>query len=374
MSIENALPPQPTPLAASLAAGEHAPALTAYRGALTAHSFAGLHAECAAMRSSAAVVDLGWLRQTSVRGEDRFRWLNGMVTNNIKDLAAQNGAWNLVLSAQGRIQGELHVWRTGNGSDADALTLEIAADQNESLLAHFDKFIIMDDVELAPQNDSTALGLIGPDADAILHKLGVEPLAEAMQFREAAWNELALTVRRNYGVLASRYELWIASSAAPALWNALHEAGAAPVGSDALEAWRIAEAVPLYGKDMAERDLPQETGQLRALHFAKGCYLGQEIVERIRSRGNVHRHLRQLVLDGPLPSAGTEIFYQNASGQSAVAGTVTSATDLPTQPILRLALAVIRAEAELRSQPLTYNENGETGTARILSEPPRIDF
>ena len=58
--------------------------------------------------------DLGWLRRVAVRGEDRFRWLSGMVTNTVNDLGANAGAWNLVLNAQGRIQGDLHVWREGD--------------------------------------------------------------------------------------------------------------------------------------------------------------------------------------------------------------------------------------------------------------------
>ena len=86
------------------------------------------------------------------------------------------------------------------------------------------------------------------------------------------------------------------------LWTALRTAGAIPVGAASLEAFRIAEGIPAYGVDIVERDLPQETSQMRALHFNKGCYLGQEIVERIRSRGNVHRHLRPLELSGPVPA------------------------------------------------------------------------
>ena len=101
-----------------------------------------------------------------VLGEDRFRWLSGMVTNTVNELAANAGAWNLVLNAQGRILGELHVWREGDG-----LNLVIAADQVERLLAHLERFIIMDDVELAPRSE-TALGLAGPLAGEVLARLG----------------------------------------------------------------------------------------------------------------------------------------------------------------------------------------------------------
>ena len=122
-------------------------------------------------------------------------------------------------------------------------------------------------------------------------------------------------------------------------------------GSASLEAFRIAEGIPAYGIDIAERDLPQETSQMRALHFNKGCYLGQEIVERIRSRGNVHRHLRPLELTGPVPGRGRRA---DLADGGAVAGQITSAAELPLPPASRVfALGMIRGEAELRNQPST---------------------
>ena len=112
------------------------------------------------------------------------------------------------------------------------------------------------------------------------------------------WNGWDLRILRGYGVLAPHYEFWLPSAGLAKLWSCLRTGGATPVGCASLEAFRIAEGIPAYGIDMVERDLPQETAQMRALHFSKGCYLGQEIVERIRSRGNVHRHLRPLELTG----------------------------------------------------------------------------
>jgi folate-binding protein YgfZ len=139
------------------------------------------------------------------------------------------------------------------------------------------------------------------------------------------------------------------------------------VGCESLERFRIAEGIPCYGIDIAERDLPQETAQMRALNFSKGCYLGQEIVERIRSRGNVHRHLRPLELNGPVPAPGTELFLPGG----APAGHITSAAALPLDGASRVfALAVIRAEAEVQNEPLNYTDGAAPGTARILAEPP----
>ena len=108
------------------------------------------------------------------------------------------------------------------------------------------------------------------------------------------------------------------------LWDALLAAGAAPVGSEALELHRIVSGIPRYGVDIRERDLPQETEQARALNFNKGCYVGQEIVERIRSRGAVHRKFTGFVADGAATiAAGTKI----VAGEKEV-GEITSAASL----------------------------------------------
>jgi folate-binding protein YgfZ len=109
-----------------------------------------------------------------------------------------------------------------------------------------------------------------------------------------------------------------------AVHASLVKAGGMPVGTSAVELWRIASGIPRYGTDIRERDLPQETEQERALNFAKGCYVGQEIVERIRSRGQVRRKFSGFEIRGGLPEAGSKI---QADGKEV--GEITSAACLP---------------------------------------------
>ncbi len=310
------------------------------------------------------------MRRVDVRGEDRFRWLSGMVTNTVNDLAPNAGAWNLVLNAQGRIQGDLWVWR-----DGDRLELEIAADQSEKLLAHLNRFIIMDDVELIPLEDETAIGLTGPRAGEVLARLGIPALDGPLTQARAEWTGFSLRLRRSYGALAPHYGIWMATAALKRLWEALLADGATPAGTAALDAFRIAEGIPAYGVDMIERDLPQETSQMRALCFNKGCYLGQEIVERIRSRATVHRHLRQLELTGSAPAPGTELAAESAGADGGKApGTITSAAELPLSTgTCVFALAMMRAEAEASNSTFTYASGSATGTARLLAGPPTLN-
>jgi folate-binding protein YgfZ len=351
------------------------------------------------------------MRRVAVRGEDRFRWLSGMVTNTVNDLFPNTGAWNLVLDAQGRIQGDLTVWREGEelspvrrnataaapggngrgenrGEDRDrllgtpfagesGLELEIAADQYEKLMTHLNRFIVMDDVELIPLGGEhageggaiTALGLTGPLADEVTGRLGLPAFSHPMTGKCVEWNGIDLRILRTYGVLAPHYELWLPSAGLAKLWSCLRTAGAAPVGSASVEKMRIAEGIPAYGIDIAERDLPQETSQMRALHFNKGCYLGQEIVERIHARGSVHKHLRPLELTGPVPESGTELIQEGG----APAGHITSAAELPLAAGSRaFALGMVRGESESRNQNFTYTAGTATGSARILAEPPTL--
>ncbi len=399
---------QATALAALLESA-HAPhELTDYRGALTPRELDAPEVETEAMAFGAALHDLGWMRRVEVRGADRFRWLSGMVTNTVNDLFPNTGAWNLVLNAQGHIQGDLTVWRAGeeqspqrripvnaakdgNGGGAggddrllgtpfageSGLQLEIAADQMDKLLAHLNKFIVMDDVELVSLGEEqvgeagseTAIGLSGPLAPEVLERVGLPVIASAMAGTSVEWNGWEVRLLRGYGVLGPHYEFWLPTAGLAKLWSCLRTGGATPVGSASLEAFRIAEGIPAYGIDMVERDLPQETAQMRALHFSKGCYLGQEIVERIRTRGNVHRHLRPLELTGPTPVSGTELTLEDGTA----AGTITSAAELPLKNGTRVfALGVMRAEAEAKCQSFAYKAGDVEGTASILAAPPRL--
>jgi folate-binding protein YgfZ len=391
---------QPTALVALLESTHISHDLVSWHGALTPRQLDAPEKETAALIKGAAVHDLGWMRRVDVRGQDRFRWLSGMVSNTVNDLFPNTGAWNFVLTAQGRIQGDLTVWRGDEESSpvrrvsepvrpagADrhrgtpfagesSLELEIASDQYEKLMTHLNRFIIMDDVELIPLGDEqgpegdvqTAVGLTGPQADEVLERVGLPVFAQPMTGKSVEWNGWDLRILRNYGLLSPHYEFFLPAAGLAKLWSCLRAAGADPVGCASLEAFRIAEGLPAYGADIAERDLPQETSQTRALHFNKGCYLGQEIVERIRSRGNVHRHLRALELFGPVPASGTQLTQEGAA-----IGQITSAAELKLQPASRVfALGMIRTEAEARGQEFAYDAAGRAGTARILTTLPSL--
>jgi folate-binding protein YgfZ len=319
--------------------------------------------QIAALLQQAAVATLkatGWIRVT---GDDRVRWLNGMVTNSIQQLNPGEGNYNFLLSVQGRIQGDAYIF-----AEADALLMETASPQVPNLMALLDRFIIMDDVELADISDTQSGVLVaGTQAASLLARIGLalEDLAP-IERRSVTWNSVKVTVIQTHGPLVPRYELWTDKANAAALHSAVLQAGAVACGPQSLEWLRILEGTPLYGTDIRDRELPQETGQNRALHFAKGCYLGQEIVERIRSRGNVHRAFAGFRLDGEVPSSGSKL-----ESEGKEIGELTSIATIPLPGnggAIQLALGYVRREALDRGVPLTY-----TGGVAVPVSLPFID-
>ena len=313
--------------------------------------FGIVRAEFEALLSGCGIHDLTARAKIALTGGDRIRWLNGMVTNNVRDLAPGHGIYAFLLNPQGHILGDLYAYNRG-----DSLVIDTDQSQSQKLLATFDHYIIMDDVEVTNASDKlTAIGIAGSTVRDLLRQAGLEiQELEPLQFVDVIWQQVAVTVVRGDNASVESYELWLAPEQVPLLRDALTKVGATPVGTTALELLRIASGVPRYGQDIRERDLPQETEQQRALHFSKGCYIGQEIVERIRSRGSVHRKFTGFEVQGPLPAAGTKI---QTEGRDI--GEVTSVASLPVADGERsVALGYIRREVAIPGKQFQLGNTG----------------
>jgi folate-binding protein YgfZ len=292
-----------------------------YRGAETPATFGDPQVEFRALLEGCAVFDVSWQAKLVLSGEDRVRWLNGMVTNNVRDLAPGHGVYSFLLSAQGRIQGDLVAYNRG-----DYLLVTTDREQAPAIAEIFDRYIIMDDVEVTPVSDKLAtIGVAGPKASEVLSEVDVA-ICQLVpgQVIDTVWRDVGISVARSAQPPMDGYEIWFSAENADKVWDALVSAGATPVGSDALELYRIVRGVPRFGIDLRERDLPQETGQQYALNFAKGCYIGQEIVERIRSRAILHRTFVGFEVEGEPPQPGTKVRVNEKN-----AGEMTSAARVP---------------------------------------------
>jgi aminomethyltransferase len=282
---------------------------------------------CGAHRLDRALVSLS--------GKDRVRWLNGMVSNNIRDLAPEHGVYAFVLNPQGNIQGDLYAFNRG-----ESLMLEIESSQ-VMLLPQLRRYIIMDKVDVEEFGDRfVAFSITGPKSIEVVASLGIA-LADstALTISDTNWNGISIVVVRGDNPYVPNYEFWVPKEHADSLWQSLNGSGAMGVHTEALEAFRVLCGVPKIGADIRERTLPQETGQERALNFNKGCYIGQEIVERIRARGAVHRVFTGFEVDGTVQPGSTI----QSDGKDV--GQITSVTTIPTQSGERaIGLGYVRRE------------------------------
>jgi folate-binding protein YgfZ len=329
-----------------------------YRGAETVAIYSDRRTEFSALRSAAGTYDLGWRTKIVLTGSDRVRWLNGMITNNFRDLGVDRGVYAFLLNAQGRIQADLYAYNRGG-----YVVVDSDQSQVEKLLGIFDHYIIMDDVEVSNSSDKlTAIGIAGPKSEEVLRAAGLEVAGlETLQLRDTSWQQLGVTIVRGDSPACSSYEVWLPAASVSTFWNVLVKAGAVQVGSEAYELLRIAAGIPVYGQDIRERDLPQETGQDRAIHFSKGCYVGQEIVERIHSRGNVHRMFTGFLLEGAKAESPATV---QVDGKDV--GEITSAATLPlTDRDWAVALGYIRREAGVPGKEVQIGD-----TKAIVSRLP----
>jgi folate-binding protein YgfZ len=325
-----------------------------------------LHTELDAILHRAALAPLDDRAFLRITGADATRWLNGMVTNSVQALAPGEGSYNFLLNAQGRILGDCTIYREPDSTKPPAFLLEAHSSQLEAIRHHLDHFIIMDDVELTPvYADQRSLLVLGPEAPRALAAAGLPTPAPLHLTRtESSHGPIEILTPHTPGI--PRFELRGTLGELLALRSTLLAARATEISPDALDALRILEATPLYGRDIIEKYLPQETNQPHALHFNKGCYLGQEIVERIRSRGQVHRLLTPLTLTGELPAELPTPLLSDAKP----VGEITSAALVPLpEGDQLLALGYVRREAleapQATHEPLTYT--GGAAAPRTLS-------
>ena len=293
----------------------------AYHGWEIPENFGSVEAEYQALRHAAGIIDLSFRGKLVATGEDRARFLQGMVSNEVEQLQPGQGNYCFLLNVQGHILADLNLL-----AQPERLLLDCEPLVTEKLRTTLERYIIMDEVEL--EDRSAHLGTLaveGPAAPQVVSAaLGVDELpAEPLAHLSPDGNPDFLLLR----TALTGEGFWIVAQTEhlPNFWQKLTKAaeplGGRPVGFAALEVARIEAGTPRYGADIEERIIPQETGQFRALSFTKGCYLGQEIVERVRSRGHVNRKLVGLVAPAGSPlRAGMKL---QASGREI--GRITSA-------------------------------------------------
>lgn len=310
------------------------------------------------LRESAAWLDLSGRGKIRMTGEDRGRLLHAMTTNHVQQLQPWQGCYAFFLTAQGRILGDVNILCRD-----DDFLLDTEPETRTKVYEHLDKFVIADDVTLEDLADSLAtVAVEGPAAEHVLAKAGAP--VPAGPYAGAAWGSrvvmrVSYTGGPGFFIFAPNRDEVIA---------AIEQAGAAAADLEAANVVRIEHGKPRYGDDISERFLAQETNQMHALHFNKGCYLGQEIVERVRSRAQIHRRLLPLELDTDQPPApGTKL---ESNGKPAAE--ITSAAFSPALG-KTVALAYVRIDFKPGDAVRAGDVSGRVLAAPVQPSPEPAD-
>lgn len=302
-----------------------AAALVERGGRLCVRRFGDLESEYHALSDGAALVDRSDRGLLEITGADRAPWLHNLTTNEVKNVSPGEGNYAFVVNVQGRIQFDINVLVL-----KDKLWVDLDRGWLELAIAHFDKYTIVEDVSVTDRTDEfVRLGLVGEGARSVTEALGA-PHAPAMPQLGTAtieWGGCSISLVRHDFCGPFGVELFVPVDRAVALWEALvdpsTEPAATPAGEEAVDIHRIEAGLPWPLREITNEYLPAETGQLeRAVSYTKGCYLGQEVVERMRTREALARRLVGLRIEGEaIPPSGATIGIPEGTS----AGVVTSA-------------------------------------------------
>ena len=294
----------------------------------------------AALHERAAWIDLSGRGKIRATGEDRARLLHSMTTGHIQDLLPGSGCYTFFLTAQGRIIADANIFCM-----PDYLLIDTEPETRQRVLEHLDKFIIADDVLLHDfTDDYGTINIEGPQAESVLRRFDV-PTAH-LPYSFAEWSHCEVAHVSYTG--QPGYSFIFPVEQRDSVLAHLTGAGVPHADIATADVVRLENGRPRYGVDIGEMTLPQETQIGSAVHPSKGCYIGQEIVERVRSRGHVNKLLSSLEIQASeAPTPGTKV---EVDGKEV--GTITSAAYSPGRSKV-VALAILRAEA--LGSPLTVD-------------------
>ncbi len=307
-----------------------------------------------ALRTKSAWFDISSRGKIRVTGEDHLRLLHAMSTNDIKNLAVGGGLYTFFLNDKGRILADAYVYRF-----PESVVLDTEPETAEVLREHLDRYIIADDVTLEDQTATlAAIALEGPSAFEDASRLNLAVPGSA--YGTAAWEDGFVARASVTGAPGLRF--FAPLSAIVPLTARMELADIPEAQQSEVRVVRLENGTPRFGEDISSRYLVQETRIAYAVHPNKGCYLGQEIVERVRAQGQVHRLLTPVCIEGPqAPEPGTKLV--TADGQ--VAAEITSAAYSEALGAVA-GLAYVRREALEHKPVLTVEGSSPAVMASLL--------
>jgi len=335
-------------------------------GSLMPLHYGDPHQEYLAVRNGAGLLDFSHWGKITITGPDRKPFLHGLVTNEVKNLSRGQGNYSLFLTPQGKIQADLWVYDRG-----EDLLLITYGNLRKILAEGLEKYLIMDDAEVHDHSGNLLLFSIqGLQSEECLARVvGHDHLpGDEYGLSEITLGEESspLCIMRVSHTGKPGFDCLIPPQQGVEFWTKLIAAGARPVGLHALDVLRIEAGIPLRGRDLDDRVIPQEAGLHKALSFTKGCYVGQEVVARLHFRGHVNRELTGFVLKTEdLPQETVKLWH----GGKEV-GAITSACFSYTRGEI-IGLGFLRSKLRQKGTVTTALEAGREFAA-VVDELPLV--
>jgi folate-binding protein YgfZ len=303
-----------------------------FAGCLLPEGFSDFDSEYRTGHDAVAIFDTNWHLTAQFTGRDRVKYLHAITSGNIKDLAQDSGLLALLLSPQGRILAELEIYALD-----DSILLRSHVSLREQTIGTLKKYILGSQVKLEDATDSFgSFAIEGPRADEVVHDLCGVAVADApvMGIREINIGGISCRLVRRSHFNQPAAEILASRDTLAQLWRttgtAVRARGGASIGMIALNSLRLEANVPWFPIDFNDTMIPHEAAvENTHISYNKGCYTGQEIVERVRSQGRVNRKrvlLKFSSAQPPLPGAklranGAEVGAITSAAYSPASGT-----------------------------------------------------
>jgi folate-binding protein YgfZ len=311
--------------------------------------------EYTAARERAVVVDRSNRGKLRFTGEDCVPFLHGMLTNTVQGLSKGSGNHSALTDVKGNTQADFWLHRVQEG-----VRVETEPGIQEKIAAFLDRYIIADDVEIKDETDNVGIiSVQGPESQVIVERLVGSPVKLDLNGNVMvdSVTGVEFLARRSY-TGEDGYDLWVKAADTANVFRGLMEAGAVPAGQHVLEILRVESGVPRYGLDVDDRVVPLEGGLADTVDFTKGCFIGQEVLGKMKNIGKPRRYMVGILLEGLLPPE-TEL-----SLDGKVVGLVKSSAQSLTLG-RTIGLASVRRGAEEPGTRFTV-ENGGTAEVALL--------
>ena len=318
-----------------------------------------------AARTGAALFDLSDRGKLKIVGRDRAEWLHGMVSNDVSGLEPGEGNYGTILTDRGKVLSDYRLLVCGDG-----LRLDTEPGAQTALIDRLNRFIISEDAEIVDETAEKRIwGVAGPRSKAVLEEAFGSAVPEVPLYGSFCVGAGFAARQNRAGELG--YDIWVPASEGGEAGRRLEEAGARRIDGAALETLRIEAGIARYGVDFDESVIPLEAQLGHAIHWEKGCYVGQEIVARMHYRGHPNKLLVGLRFgEGPAPAVGADLYRE--AGDAKRSGWVTSAAHSPTLGAW-IGLGYVRAKmSDLGTEYALRLESGGVQEA-VVSSTPFVD-